>query len=72
MEGAILRSPCPMVVTLHDLSALKRAASTCAPGVRLRLRYLAVQRAVRVIVPTEAVARRRRSAPAASTASASP
>jgi glycosyltransferase involved in cell wall biosynthesis len=57
MEGAILRSPCPMVVTLHDLSALKRASEHLRTGVRLRLRQLAVQRAVRVIVPTEAVAR---------------
>jgi glycosyltransferase involved in cell wall biosynthesis len=56
MEGAILRSPCPMVVTLHDLSALKRASEHLRSGVRLRLRQLAVQRAVRVIVPTEAVA----------------
>jgi glycosyltransferase involved in cell wall biosynthesis len=56
MEGAILRSPCPMVVTLHDLSALKRASEHLRMGVRLRLRQLAVQRAVRTIVPTEAVA----------------
>ncbi|MGC2374544.1 MAG: glycosyltransferase, partial [Solirubrobacteraceae bacterium] len=56
MEGAILRSPCPMVVTLHDLSALKRASEHLRTGVRLRLRQLAIQRAVRVIVPTEAVA----------------
>ncbi len=57
MEGAILRSPCPMVVTLHDLSALKRASEHLRTGVRLRLRQLAVQRAVRIIVPTAAVAR---------------
>jgi glycosyltransferase involved in cell wall biosynthesis len=56
IDGAILRSPCPMVVTLHDLSALKRASEHLRMGVRLRLRQLAVQRAVRVIVPTEAVA----------------
>jgi glycosyltransferase involved in cell wall biosynthesis len=56
MEGAMLRSPCPMVVTLHDLSALKRASEHLRMGVRLRLRQLAVQRAVRVIVPTEVVA----------------
>jgi glycosyltransferase involved in cell wall biosynthesis len=56
MDGAILRCPCPMVVTLHDLSALKRASEHLRMGVRLRLRQLAVQRAVRVIVPTEAVA----------------
>ncbi len=56
IEGAILRSPCPMVVTLHDLSALKRASEHLRAGVRLRMRQLAVQRAVRAIVPTEAVA----------------
>ena len=28
MEGAMLRSPCPMVVTLHDLAALKRERQT--------------------------------------------
>jgi glycosyltransferase involved in cell wall biosynthesis len=56
IEGAILRSPCPMVVTLHDLSALKRASEHLRSGLRLRLRQLAVQRAVSVIVPTEAVA----------------
>jgi glycosyltransferase involved in cell wall biosynthesis len=56
MEGAMLRSPCPMVVTLHDLALLKRRSEHLRTGVRLRLRQLAVQRAVRVIVPTEAVA----------------
>lgn len=56
MEGAMLRSPCPMVVTLHDLAVLKRRSEHLRTGVRLRLRQLAVQRAVRVIVPTEAVA----------------
>jgi glycosyltransferase involved in cell wall biosynthesis len=57
MEGAMLRSPCPMVVTLHDLSSLKRASEHLRTGIRLRMRQLAVQRAMRVIVPTEAVAR---------------
>jgi glycosyltransferase involved in cell wall biosynthesis len=58
MEGAMLHSPCPMVVTLHDLAALKRPSERLrSGGVRLRLRYLAVQRAVHVIVPTKAVAR---------------
>jgi glycosyltransferase involved in cell wall biosynthesis len=56
IEGAILRSPCPMVVTLHDLAALKRASEHLRSGVRLHMRRLAVQRAVRAIVPTEAVA----------------
>ena len=53
----MLHSPCPMVVTLHDLAALKRRSEHLRSGLRLRLRHLAVQRAVRVIVPTEAVAR---------------
>jgi glycosyltransferase involved in cell wall biosynthesis len=56
IEGAMLRSPCPMVVTLHDLAALKRRSELLRMGVRLRLRQLAVQRAMRVVVPTKAVA----------------
>jgi len=56
IDGAILRSPCPMVVTLHDLAALKRASEHLRSGVRLHMRRLAVQRAMRAIVPTEAVA----------------
>jgi len=56
IDGALLRSPCPMVVTLHDLVPLKRRSEYLRTGVRFRLRYLAVQRAARIIVPTEAVA----------------
>jgi glycosyltransferase involved in cell wall biosynthesis len=56
MRGALLHSPCPMVVTLHDLSALKRRSELMRTGARMRLRELAVQRAVRVIVPTQALA----------------
>jgi len=56
IDGALLRSPCPMVVTLHDLVQLKRRSEYLRTGMRFRLRYLAVQRAMRVIVPTEAVA----------------
>ncbi len=56
MQGAMLRSPCPMVVTLHDLAMLKRRSEHLRLGVRSRLRHLAVQRAMGVIVPTEAVA----------------
>jgi glycosyltransferase involved in cell wall biosynthesis len=56
MSGAMLHSPCPMIVTVHDLAALKRRSEHLRGGLRLRLRLLAVQRAVRVIVPTEAVA----------------
>lgn len=57
MNGAPLHSPCPMVVTLHDLTALKRRSELLRTGVRPALRQLAVQRAVRVIVSTEALAR---------------
>jgi len=56
LEGALLRSPCPMVVTVHDLAALKRPGERLRAVARMQLRYLAVQRAARVIVPTEAVA----------------
>ncbi len=57
IDGALLRSPCPMVVTIHDLVALKRRSEYLRTGMRSKLRYLAVQRAMRVIVPTHAVAR---------------
>jgi glycosyltransferase involved in cell wall biosynthesis len=56
IEGALLRAPVPMVVTLHDLVPLKRRGEYLRSGMRFRLRYLAVQRAVRVIVPTHTVA----------------
>lgn len=56
LEGAILRCPVPMVVTLHDLIPLKRRSEYLRTGLRFKLRYLAVQRASRVIVPTRVVA----------------
>jgi glycosyltransferase involved in cell wall biosynthesis len=56
LEGAQLRNSCPSVVTLHDLVALKRRSECLRTGVRFGLRYLAVQHAERVIVPTRAVA----------------
>jgi glycosyltransferase involved in cell wall biosynthesis len=56
LDGALLRSPCPMVVTLHDLVPLKRRGEYLRTGLRFRLRYMAAQRAVRLIVPTNAVA----------------
>jgi glycosyltransferase involved in cell wall biosynthesis len=56
IDGALLRSPVPMVVTLHDLVPLKRRGEYLRSGLRFRLRYLAVQRAARVIVPTNVVA----------------
>jgi glycosyltransferase involved in cell wall biosynthesis len=56
IDGALLRSPVPMVVTLHDVIPLKRRGEYLRTGMRFKLRYLAVQRAARVIVPTAAVA----------------
>ena len=56
IDGAMLRCPMPMVVTLHDLVPLKRRGEYLRSGLRFKLRYLAVQRATRVIVPTNAVA----------------
>jgi glycosyltransferase involved in cell wall biosynthesis len=56
LDGAHLRSPCATVVTLHDLVNLKGRAEYLRTGVRFKLRYLAVQRADRVIVPTQVVA----------------
>jgi glycosyltransferase involved in cell wall biosynthesis len=56
IDGAQLHCPIPMVVTLHDLIPLKRRGEYLRAGLRVRLRYLAVQRAARVIVPTQAVA----------------
>jgi glycosyltransferase involved in cell wall biosynthesis len=56
LDGAMLRCPVPMVVTLHNLAPLKRRGEYMSSGLRFRLRYLAVQRADRVIVPTNVVA----------------
>jgi glycosyltransferase involved in cell wall biosynthesis len=56
LTGAMLHSPCPTVVTIHGLAALKRRSEHLRTGLRLRLRHLAVQRAACVIVPTQAVA----------------
>jgi glycosyltransferase involved in cell wall biosynthesis len=56
MDGAMLHSPCPMVVTVHDVAVLKRRSEQLRSGLRLRMRHLAVQRAAGVIAPTEAVA----------------
>jgi Glycosyltransferase Family 4 len=57
LQGAMLRSPCPMVVTIHDLGALTRPSEHLrGGGIHLRLRHLAVARATHVIVPTEALA----------------
>ncbi|HEX3511590.1 MAG TPA: glycosyltransferase family 1 protein [Solirubrobacteraceae bacterium] len=56
LAGAMLHSPCPMVVTIHGLAALKRPSEHLRTGLRQRMRVLAAQRAASVIVPTKAVA----------------
>ncbi len=57
IEGAMLRSPCPMVVTVHDVDTLTRLSERLrSGGVHSRLRHLAVARATHVIVPTDAIA----------------
>jgi glycosyltransferase involved in cell wall biosynthesis len=56
MEGAMLHAPCATVVTVHDLAALKRPSEHLRSGLRQRLRHLAVQRALRVVAPSETVA----------------
>jgi glycosyltransferase involved in cell wall biosynthesis len=56
IDGAPLRPRIPVVVTLHDLVPLKRPGEYLRSGLRFKLRYLAVERASRLIVPTAAVA----------------
>jgi glycosyltransferase involved in cell wall biosynthesis len=56
IDGALLRPRIPAVVTLHDLVPLKRPGEYMRHGLRFRMRYLAVERAQRLIVPTQAVA----------------
>jgi glycosyltransferase involved in cell wall biosynthesis len=56
IDGAPLHPPCPTVVTLHDLVPLKRRGEYLRTGLRFRLRYLAVRRAARLIVPSHVVA----------------
>ena len=56
IDGALLRPPVPQVVTLHDVVPLKRRSEYLRTGIRFRMRYLAVARSARVIVPTAVVA----------------
>ena len=56
IDGALLRPPVPQVVTLHDVVPLKRRSEYLRSGIRFRMRYLAVERSARVIVPTAVVA----------------
>ena len=58
VQGAMLHSPCPMVVTVYDIAALKRPSERLrGGGMHMHLRHLALQRASHVIVPSEVVAR---------------
>ena len=64
--AAVLHSPtvdlvsvhpgAPLVVTLHDLVPLKHPERYLRSGLKHRLRYTAVRRAARVVVPARAVA----------------
>ena len=56
IDGAHLRPRGPMVVTVHDLVGLKRPGEYLRSGLRMRMRFLAVERASRLIVPSTAVA----------------
>ncbi|HWI07420.1 MAG TPA: glycosyltransferase family 1 protein [Solirubrobacteraceae bacterium] len=56
IDGALLRPPVAQVVTLHDVVPLKRRSEYLRTGIRFRMRYLAVERSARVIVPTAVVA----------------
>jgi glycosyltransferase involved in cell wall biosynthesis len=56
VDGATTRPGLPYVVTLHDLVPLKQSARYLRTGLKHRLRYAAVRRATRVIVPSRAVA----------------
>ncbi len=56
IDGALLRPPCPQVVTLHDVVPLKRRSEYLRSGIRFRMRYLAVERSSQLIVPTTVVA----------------
>lgn len=56
IDGVSLRPGVPLAVTLHDLVPLKQPERYLRTGLKHRLRYAAVRRAARVIVPSRAVA----------------
>ena len=56
IDFATTRPGVPYVVTVHDLVPLKQPERYLRTGVKHRLRYAAVRRATRVIVPTSSVA----------------
>jgi glycosyltransferase involved in cell wall biosynthesis len=57
IDYATTRPRVPYVVTVHDLVPLKQPERYLRTGIKHRLRYAAVRRASRVIVPSVAVAR---------------
>lgn len=56
IDFASLRPGAPLVVTVHDLVPLKQPERYLRTGLKHRLRYAAVKRAARVVVPSRAVA----------------
>jgi glycosyltransferase involved in cell wall biosynthesis len=56
IELVSLRPGAPLVVTLHDLVPLKQREQYLRTGLKHRLRWAAVRRAARVIVPSRSVA----------------
>ncbi len=56
IDHVTVRPGLPYVVTLHDLVPLKQPRRYLRTGLKHRLRYAAVKRATRVIVPSHAVA----------------
>ena len=56
IDHVTTRPGMPFVVTLHDLAPLKQPSRYLRSGLKHRLRYAAVKRASRVIVPSQAVA----------------
>jgi glycosyltransferase involved in cell wall biosynthesis len=56
IDRVTIRPRLPYVVKLHDLVPLKHSDRYLRTGLRHRLRYAAVKRATRVIVPSRAVA----------------
>ena len=57
IDYATTRPRIPYVVTVHDLVPLKQPERYLRTGIKHRLRYAAVKRASRVIVPSAGVAR---------------
>src|SRR4051794_8916768 len=56
IDFATTRPGVPYVLTVHDLVPLKQPGRYLRTGLKHRLRYAAVKRATRVIVPTSSVA----------------